>query len=377
MPGMFKRTAQAVSMVAALAVSGCAGWSEVTGGAPPTVDAAALADHPVMAGIDTVGKNVAFAYALIDLYDQRAAKLRDVDYVSSLPLYAAGIATGVLLLHDGSKNAIIDIGLGAAGYYAARSSLDFAGRAEVLDNATAAWQCFADASARVSFLDGTDAKGKAQIGQTIQHDYELLNRTLKKARAYLSNGTVMADPTRQSLIAAIDAGAAVLPAAERIAQAGGQAELTLSKYRRAILRAVASAYAGRRQAFGYKTTVASLTQGVEDLVDYRVRAAQARDKMTTAVADPAEAQATIATTVPAPAPATVTDGTAQGATAAESGGGTSQFAQFVGAVSPTDKDARKLRALVYILMEMTTRFSDNPQYLAVAALPTELAKCVP
>lgn len=375
------RIASAAVLAATLAVSGCGGLGDLTGGTPPNVDPATLADHPAMDGIDTVGKNVSFAFALMKLYDQRSADLRDADYVSGLPLYAAGIATGALMLHNGSRNAIIDLGLGAAAYYGARSSLDFAGRAAVLEDATLAWQCFADAAARVSFLDPATITATPELGKVIQHDYRLLDRTLKKARAFLANGTPMAAATRQALVAAIDSGAAVLPAAERAAQSAGQAGLTLAKYRRAILRSVAMSYAGRRRAFSYRGALDGTTESIEQLVDYRTRSALARDKMTAAKIDLGDPQADIdtATGTPSPGVAATPEATppaAAGAAAAEAGS-VAQFEQFVGAVDPTDKDARKLRAVVYILMEMTERFSDNPEYQAVPALPNDLARCVP
>lgn len=354
--------------LAALSLSACAQVTDAVKGAPPSeVEAIGEMADTKMPALNTVQQNITFANTLIRLYDDRSGRLRDADYYSTLPLYAAAVASGAMLLNNVNHNILLKVGAGAAGYYAGLSSLDFDGRAEVLEGATGAWQCFSDAAARVDFLDPATpppAGTKPQLGVRLQHDYELLDRTIRKARAYLSNGTPMDDATRTALIHAVDAANTILPSAERVARQATQADLILAKQRRAILRAVSIAYRGKRQPFNYQSVLNGTTTAVDHVLEQRSAAGQSNDKLAQLNKD--------ALSQDLPAETRAADG---GANAGESR--TQAFSAYVNGVTADRPDSRKLRAIAYILAEMTERFSYGLQAKAVSELPLDLAKCTP
>lgn len=359
MMGMAMRAGLLLALAAM--TGGCAAIQGVAGGAPPA-DAEVARDLADQAAgnrlylkLDSVGKNVAFAETLIGLYDARSERLRDTDYITTLPLYAAGVAAGILALHDVNKTTLLDIGIGAGAYYGLTSSLNFAGRAQVLQDATQNWQCFADTAAQVRFLDGKAGGGDDSppvLGAKIAHDYDNLHRAILTGRAYMANGVALDDATSAALANAVKAAVAVEPAAAAIRLNATQADRVLARYRRAILRQVAIAYSGQRQPFAYKAFAGS--NSLDQYVTFRAaveqtKAVQAGQDAGAVLLDPANGQSADSAT--ADLDKTLADAKASG--------------------------QAKVRAVIYRLTELSLRFSTDPDYVAVGQLPAQLEKCVP
>ena len=338
-------------------------------------------DYP----LTTVKENVAFAKAMNRLYEGSAGNLRSYAYFSSLPFYAAAIATGAILLHGAETNIIADLGLGVGGYYTLTQSLDFSGRAEVLNDATAKWKCFAEHANRVAFADRKSDGKQTGEAKRIGARYGYLSRNLSSARAYLDHGGTADTETITALKAAFDSGTKSLLVAERNGRDLGNVKDTLDKYRDSILNAVNISYSGKMKSFNYKEIVNQLSVVVGEEAKYKADAQSARDAVANAPKAPG-------TPVPAQDKGTLSSMLASSSLLTTD---SSQAVRDLMA-DPTDKgaietlrqeqlesglkaeisDVRAMRALTYRLNEMSLELANDSDGAALASLPVELAKCV-
>ncbi len=363
--------------VSVFLIAGCG--DHLLSTSPPRVDNQAIVDKTVKTEtpLTTVNQNVIFAETLMEMYDARAVDLRDAGYWSTIPFYAAAVATGVVLLHGANTNVVADIGLGVGGYYALTQSLDFSGRAEVLANSVSNWQCFSDAAGRVAFVDPDPGQAASVTGRRIVARRDRLVRNLDKARAYLYNGARADDATFAALRAAIAVGEKALPMADGNVQAASDVNRNLNKYRRMILRSVASSYVGKMKPFSYKGTIDGINDNMDSLVQYKAKAQNIRDSLA-ANSNPgvdATGQGVLNSTPPVPAPAPAVAAPADSKEVVEA----DQQARVDG-LPPLAKGVdgtRQMRAMIYVLTETARQVADDPDAAALAALPVELAKCVP
>jgi hypothetical protein len=339
--------------------------------------------------LSSVRQNVIFARKLVEMYDSQVVDLRDAGYWSTVPLYAAAIATGAVLAHGANTNVLIDIGLGTGGYYALTQSLDFSGRADVLTRATKNWTCFANAAGKVDFIDPrTGTNGK--VGAVLSARRDRLSRNVRSAIAYQANGGDAPDDVLKALGDAITLGRKAEPAAQAAVDAADDALSVLEEFRDEIERKIKLEYYGRLKPFDYDATLGSLTGSVKKVAEHQGEVIKLREALDRSLSnDPNQENESALKDIQAPGgpedsvavnPASpsikeqradekqskIDNMNALGATLAQTGRASRPF-----------NAERKMRALTYIINETVRQITEDTETPKLLALRGELAKCVP